>query len=86
MKRFIWKVVTGFLNVSWLEIVTSDLHLKSEIPSMIPAWKGSIDMQNSHGNFENFPNVMQLEGLIQAISESGDVDEIFTRFVKNEGS
>ena len=52
---------------------------------MIPAWKGSIDMQKSHGNFDAFPNVMELEGLIQAFNESDDADEILHHFIKKEG-
>ena len=68
----------------WWNIVSDEEHLQSEVSSMIPAWKGSIDMQNQHGNANSFPHLLNFEGLVKALAECGSADEILARFIKKD--
>lgn len=73
------KIVNATINDWWL-LASDEDHLKSEIPNMIPAWKGSIDVQREGGKM-SFPNLMEFEGLINILYFSGFADEIMNRFV-----
>ena len=69
------------------ETISDQNHLKTEIPAMAAAWNGALEFQKSNGtlNSDQFPNALELKGLLQALFESGSIDEISEKyFIKKD--